>query len=80
MTEPQAAPSSEAGVYRIRLRGHLEPYWSAWFDGMAVAQDADGNTTLEGSIVDQAALYGLISRARDLGLTLLTVQRVEAGG
>jgi hypothetical protein len=80
MIEPLAAPPSEAGVYRIHVRGRLDPHWSAWFDGMTIAQDADGNTILEGSMIDQAALYGLISRACDLGLTLLMVQRVEAGG
>jgi hypothetical protein len=67
-------------VYRTRVFGHLAVRWSAWFDGMAVVQDADGNTTLEESIIDQAALYGLIGRARERGFVLLTAQRVEAGG
>lgn len=59
--------------YRIRVKGHLDPEWSAWFDGLTITHDGDGATTLHGPVVDQAALYGLISRARDLGLTLLSL-------
>ena len=59
--------------YELRVRGHLDPHWSAWFDGMRIIHHPDGTTTLHGPVVDQAALYGLISKARDLGLTLLGV-------
>jgi hypothetical protein len=59
--------------YHFRVQGHLDPLWSDWFDGLTIIHDADGNTTLQGPVVDQAALYGLISRARDMGLTLLAV-------
>jgi hypothetical protein len=65
--------------YQIRVKGHLDPAWSAWFDGLTITHDADGATTLKGPVVDQAALYGLISRVRDLGLTLLAVNRVADG-
>jgi hypothetical protein len=65
--------------YQIRVNGHLDPSWSAWFDGLTITHDADGATTLKGPVVDQAALYGLISRVRDLGLTLLAVNRVADG-
>lgn len=65
--------------YEIRVNGHLDPSWSAWFDGMTIVHDADGTTIICGQAVDQAALYGLIDRARDLGLTLLTVMPCEAG-
>ena len=61
--------------YCIRIRGHLDAAWSAWFDGLAITQEDDGTTTLEGALVDQAALYGLLSRLRDLGATLLAVER-----
>jgi hypothetical protein len=54
-------------IYRLRVQSQLAPHWATWFDGMAVTAHADGTTTLEGHIVDQAALYGLISRMRDLG-------------
>jgi hypothetical protein len=80
MTEPPAWPLPDAAVYRIRVRGHLASHWAAWFAGLTLTQHPDGTTTLEGPVRDQAALYGLISRARDLGLTLLIVQRVEGGG
>ncbi len=64
--------------YHIRVQGHLDPIWSDWFDGLTIMHDADGTTTLQGPVVDQAALYGLISRARDLGLTLLAVVPCES--
>jgi hypothetical protein len=60
---------------QIRVRGHLDPRWSAWFDGLTIAHEPDGDTTLTGPVADQAALYGLLSRARDLGLTLVSVTR-----
>jgi hypothetical protein len=59
--------------YQIQIHGHLDPSWSARFDGWAIAHDADGTTTLCGPVIDQAALYGQIARVRDLGLTLLAV-------
>ena len=64
--------------YRIRIRGHLDPAWSAWFDSLTVAQDADGTTELVGPLVDQAALFGLLARLRDLGATLLLVEHLTA--
>ncbi len=60
-------------VYRIRVRGHLRPEWSEWFDGMSIAHEANGNTVLSGSVPDQAALHGLLVRVRDLGLTLVAL-------
>jgi hypothetical protein len=64
-----------AAHYRITIEGTLDDGWSAWFDGLAVAHDANGDTTLEGAVRDQAALHGLLARVRDLGLTLLAVER-----
>jgi len=66
--------------YRIRIGGHLDPAWSVWFDGLTITQEADGTTTLAGPLVDQAALYGLLSRLHDLGATLLAVERRAADG
>ena len=60
--------------YRIRIRDHLDPLWSDWFDGLAIDQQADGTTTLTGPVVDQAELFGLLARLRDLGATLLAVE------
>ncbi len=66
--------------YQIRVRGALDPHWSVWFDGMAIAYDADGDTLLIGPLADQAALYGVLHRIRDLGLMLLAVARAPEQG
>ena len=62
--------------YRIRIRGHLDSVWSAWFDGLTVVHVNDGTTVLAGPLVDQAALSGLLALLRDLGATLLLVERL----
>jgi len=62
--------------YRIRVRGHLAADWSVWLGGMAVSQEEDGTTLLDCSVPDQAALYGLLSRLRDLGAVLLTIEHL----
>jgi hypothetical protein len=61
--------------YCIRVKGHLGPQWSEWFDQMTVTLEADGTTTLSGPIADQAALHGLLVRVRDLGLELISVSQ-----
>ncbi len=63
--------------YQIRVKAYLDLDWSAWFDGLTITHDADGCTTIAGMVVDQAALYGLIGKARDLGLILIMVARIE---
>jgi hypothetical protein len=68
----------EAGPYEIRLTGHLDARWRAWFDGLTVSHEADGTTVISGSIVDQAALHGLLQRVRDLGVPLVSVRQVDA--
>ncbi len=76
---PASTPDlSEAGRYEIRLTGHLDAHWTAWFDGLTVSREANGTTVLSGLIVDQAALHGLLQRVRDLGLPLVSVSRVGA--
>lgn len=57
----------------LRIKGHLDPKWSDWFDGLDMRHLPDGSTQISGPVIDQAALYGLLNRARDLGLTLLAV-------
>ncbi len=64
--------------YQIRLRGHLESRWAAWFDGMTLTRQGDGTTTLSGPVIDQAALHGLLQRARDAGLPLISVTPLES--
>jgi hypothetical protein len=63
--------------YAIRIEGHLDPRWSAWFDGMDLSTESDGSTVLRGPVVDQAALHGLLRTLRDVGLPLISVTRVE---
>ncbi len=60
--------------YRIHIQGHLDPQWSDWFEQMTLTHNADGTTTLTGLVVDQAALYGLLDKLRDLGVQLISVQ------
>ena len=67
-------------TYEIRVQGQLDQHWSAWFNGMAISYDADGNTVLRGSLVDEAALHGVLSKVRDLALPLLAVNRVAESG
>jgi hypothetical protein len=71
-----------AGRYEIRLTGHLHERWAARFDGMAINRLDDGTSVISGPIADQSALHGLLQRVRDLGLPLLSVERVgtEAPG
>ncbi len=77
--ETRGWPRQGPVFYQIRVRGALDPEWSEWFGGLAITHHTDGATTLAGPVADQAALYGLLSRARDLGLTLLAVARDEGG-
>ena len=63
--------------YQITVTEYLEDSWAAWFDGLTISHAPDGATTLAGSIRDQSALYGLIDKARDLGLTLVAVGRSD---
>ena len=67
----------EAGRYEIRLTGHLDAHWAAWFDGLAVTREGDGTTVISGQIADQAALHGVLQRVRDLGLPLVSVIRAD---
>ena len=64
-------------VYHIRIKGHLGPRWTGWFEGMAITLEENGDTLLTGRVVDQAALHGVLRNVRDLGLPLLSIMRVE---
>jgi hypothetical protein len=63
--------------YEIRVNGVLGSGWSAWFDGLQVTSDEQGQTTIAGPVTDQAALHGLLAKIRDLGLELLEVRRTD---
>jgi hypothetical protein len=64
-------------AYRIRIKGHLGPQWTDWFEGLAITLDESGDTLLTGPVVDQAALHGLLRRVRDLGMPLVSVRPVR---
>lgn len=76
-TNGPVASRHEAGPYEIRLDGHLETRWAAWFDGLALTHESDGTTTLRGDVLDQAALHGVLQKVRDLGLPLVSVIHVD---
>jgi hypothetical protein len=63
-------------TYEIRVKGHLGPEWSAWFDGFTITPQAGDETTLVGPVADQPGLHGLLAKIRDLGLTLIRVERL----
>ena len=72
-------PRGGPGRYEIRLKGHLDSRWAAWFDGLSITRCGDGTTIIHGPVADQAALHGLIQKTRDLGLPLISVTFVEPG-
>jgi len=75
---PNTDPS-QLVVYQIRIKGHLGREWTAWFEGLTITLEDNGDTLLTGPIVDQAALHGLLKKVRDLGLPLVSVSPVEPG-
>jgi hypothetical protein len=77
MSETSTGHQHGTGQYEIRVEGHLEPRWAAWFDGMALAREIDGTTTIHGPVADQAALHGLLHKLRDVGLPLISVTQVD---
>ena len=80
MSDTHAASGArgEPGQYEIRLKGHLEARWTTWFDGLSLTQESDGTTVIRGSVIDQAALHGLLSKVRDLGLPLIAVTQLDS--
>ena len=69
-------PTSTAQRYEIRLKGHLDARWAGRLEGMTITLEEGGNTLLSGHLADQAALYGLLKKVRDFGLSLLSVNQV----
>lgn len=80
MSNPIFAPSHpmEPIVYQIRINGQLDAQWREWFGGMSVSPQADGDTLLTGPVTDQAALFGILKKVRDLGVPLVSLIRVQA--
>jgi len=76
-THTSTADHYEPGHYEIRIKGHLDDRWAAWFGGLTITLEDNGHTLLTGPVVDQAALHGLLKKVRDLGMPLLSVIRVK---
>ncbi|MBE0696332.1 MAG: hypothetical protein IH586_05360 [Anaerolineaceae bacterium] len=66
-------------VYQIRIKGHLGTQWTDWFEGLTITLEDNGDTLLTGPVTDQAALYGLLKKVRNLGLPLVSVNPVKPG-
>ena len=68
---------NKKSIYRIIVKGVLDSRWADWFDGLDLEPTSENETTLTGPVEDQAALHGILTKVRDLGLTLLSVQMLE---
>ena len=79
MSEISTGPHHNPGRYEIRLKGHLDSRWAAWFDGLSLTNESDGTTTIRGPVADQAALHGLLQKVRDIGLPLVSVTQIQPG-
>src|SRR2546430_2678194 len=79
-TDASTEDHDTPGRYEIRLKGHLDDRWAGWFDGLTLTRDHHDTTLLTGPVVDQAALYGLLRKVRDLGLPLVSVIQVDPRG
>ena len=79
MSETHASTEDhyEPELYEIRIKGHLDERWADWFEGLSFTLVRDGTTLLDGPLTDQAALHGVLNRIRDLGLPIISVQRVR---
>ena len=75
-TDGSTEDYEEPGLTEIRIKGHLDNRWTAWFDGLTITHEDNGDTCLTGPVVDQAALHGLLRKVRDLGLPLVSVIHV----
>jgi hypothetical protein len=64
-------------IYEIRVQGRLDQRWSTWFDGLTISYEGEDITLLRGSLVDEAALHGMLIKVRDLALPLLAVSRIQ---
>jgi hypothetical protein len=78
-TPPSTHEHEEPGVYEIRIKGHLDDRWAPLFDGLTLTREGAGETLLAGPVVDQAALYGLLRKVRDMGMPLISVTLIRPG-
>ena len=77
MSDTSTGNHNGAGWYEIRVKGHLDSRWAAWFDGLSLTHDSDGTTVISGPVLDQAALHGLLHKVRDVGIPLLSIAQVN---
>jgi hypothetical protein len=70
-------PIDDAVVYQIRVKGQLDESWSEWLGELAITPQHDGETLLSGTIIDQAALLGLLDKLYALNLSILSVAQVK---
>jgi hypothetical protein len=75
----QVTQPTQPMVVEIRIEGHLDGQWTDWFGGLTITLEENGDTLLTGPVPDQAALFGLLRRVRDLGMQLVCVNRVGTG-
>ena len=78
-THASTEDRSEPVSYEIRIKGHLDNRWAAWFEGLTITLEDNGDTLLTGPVIDQAALHGLLKKVRDLGMPLLSVNPIIPG-
>ena len=71
---PHGPPST---TYALRVDGHLDQHWAAWLGGLVLTREDDGTTSLSAVVVDQAELHGLLTKIRDIGVTLISVTLVD---
>ena len=69
--------SSQPKIYQIRVKDHLSREWTDWFGGLAITLEENGETVLTGPVIDQAALYGLLRKVRNLGMALVSVHQIQ---
>jgi hypothetical protein len=74
---PPLPEPAQSTVYQVRIKGHLDAQWTDWFEDLTITLEENGDTLLTGPVIDQAALYGLLKKIRDLGIPLISVNRVE---
>jgi len=70
--------SNQPTIYQIRVKSHLSSDWTDWFEGLTITPEESGDTLLTGPVVDQAALYGLLKKVRDLGIALISLNPVQS--
>ncbi|MBC8507047.1 MAG: hypothetical protein ISR58_15845 [Anaerolineales bacterium] len=76
-TNPSTDDYYEPGIYEIRIQGHIDDSWAEWLGGLTIKREENGDTLLTALVVDQAALFGLLRKVRDVGRPLLSLIYIE---